>query len=64
MDQSPEGRGGVEERQAGLRDLTDIKLKNLISKIYRKGESYAVGESRFNDDEIFIQLIYIEHLRK
>ena len=32
MDQSPEGSAGVEERQAGLRDLTEKKRKDLVSK--------------------------------
>lgn len=36
VDQSPEGRGEVEEKQAGLRNLTDIKSHDLVSKIYRR----------------------------
>lgn len=54
VDQSPEGRGGVEERQAGLKDLTVIKLKVLVSKVY--GKEVFVWVSRFTD-EIFIQLM-------
>lgn len=33
VDQSPEDSGGIEERRAGLRDLAEIKSKDLISKI-------------------------------
>lgn len=54
VDQSPEGRGGVEERQAGLKDLTVIKFKVLVSKVY--GKEVSVWVSRFTD-EIFIQLM-------
>lgn len=36
VDQGPEDRGEVEEKQAGLRDLTDIKSHDLVSKIYRR----------------------------
>lgn len=39
VDQSLENRDGIKERQAGLRDLTDIKLKDLVSRIYGRGES-------------------------
>lgn len=38
VNQSPEGRGGVEEKKAGLRGLTDIKSQDLVSQIYRRRE--------------------------